>query len=193
MELEEWKQKYGDEKPTKELLETIIKEVDAVIVNNHTKVALTLLSGKCMFELCDGSYEKQLRTVLKSGPFCSICSHFGVDGKKRIKDHRPDVYNSIVQSDVDKDLLINSSVKKLRHLIIICHYHQNLIIPRHQRMENDIVSIVVNGKRRKKWHIKKRVNVKYAERIIVMNKDQRSMDVSIIYSRQHNMAINKGN
>jgi len=109
MNVEEWKQQYGDEKPTKKLLEKIMKEVGAVIVNQHHKLSQTLVSGKCFYDSCEGAYEKQLRTVFKSGPFCSICSHFGIDGKKLIKDHRPDVYKSIVQCDIDKDFLMIGS------------------------------------------------------------------------------------
>jgi hypothetical protein len=109
MKFEYWKQKYGDENPKKELLETIMEEVGATIIKHHKKIALQCVSGKCLTYECEYTYEKQLRTLLKSGPFCNFCSHYSVDGRKLIKDYRPDIYNSIVRCDIDKDLLIAGS------------------------------------------------------------------------------------
>lgn len=106
MRLEEWKQKYGDEKPTKKLLETIIKEVDAVIVRQATCFKDNIVSGSCLFDGCGNQYEKTARSLIVwGGPFCDYCVRYKKETRKLIKEHRPDVYNSIISCDFDKDLL----------------------------------------------------------------------------------------
>lgn len=106
MELEEWKQKYGDEKPTKKLLETIIKEVDAVIVRQATCFKDNIVSGSCLSDGCENEYEKTARSLIVwGGPFCDYCVRYKKETRKLIKEHRPDIYNSIISCEFDKDLL----------------------------------------------------------------------------------------
>lgn len=109
MKVEEWREKYGDQNPTKQVLEKIITEVDATIVKRDIVFAKQTVSGKCLSEGCENTYEKTVPYLLKGvGPFCDFCKRYKEPLKETqqlIKDSCPDVYNSIVQCDVDKDLL----------------------------------------------------------------------------------------
>jgi len=104
--MEEWKQKYGNENPKKELLEKIIEEVGATIVKQNLSFKDNIVSGKCMFDGCDNQYEKTAKSLINwGGPFCDFCVRFRKHTDKLIKNCRKDVYDSIVSCEIDKDLL----------------------------------------------------------------------------------------
>lgn len=109
MKIEEWKQTYQHQKPKKELLEKIMKEVDAVIVKQGKCFYFHIVSGKCMFDECNNTYKKSVPYLIKrGGPFCDFCMRYRrplKDTQHLIKTHRPDIYNTIVECEIDKDLL----------------------------------------------------------------------------------------
>jgi len=106
MKMEEWKQQYADENPTKELLEKILKEVGAIMIKKAICFKDNIVSGKCMFDGCDNQYEKTAKSLLIwGGPFCDFCIRYKKDTQKLIKDNRPDVYKTIISCEFDKDLL----------------------------------------------------------------------------------------
>jgi hypothetical protein len=106
MKTEEWKHKYGNETPKKELLEKIMEDVGATIVKQNLSFKDNIVSGKCMFDGCDNQYEKTARYLLqRGGPFCDFCIRFRKHTDKLIKDYRKDVYDTIVSCEIDKDFL----------------------------------------------------------------------------------------
>lgn len=106
MKVEEWKQLYEGNKPKKGLLETIMKEVGAVVVRQRNSFKDNIVSGKCLFDNCENQYEKSARSLIEhGGPFCDFCLRYKKETRNSLKLYRPDVYNSIVHCAFDKELL----------------------------------------------------------------------------------------
>lgn len=108
MRMEEWKEKYGNQRPLKKVLEKIMKEIGAEMIERKPAFKDCVVSGTCLTDGCENKYKLITHSLVEVGPFCSFCKRFRKplrENRQLLKDHRPDVYQSIIHCEIDKDLL----------------------------------------------------------------------------------------